>query len=81
MRVDGCGIHIEPPSQVIAKAQAVQEGSSTQDALEAVPAHEVGQRVGRIGNNQNNGIRHHAEKLRHYLTVYLNILVKEPKPA
>ena len=80
-RFDSVGIHIEVVSQVVAKAQAVEEGSGTHDVLEAECADQVGQRVGRIRNDQDNGIRRRLENLRQYVVVDLDVLIEESKPA
>jgi hypothetical protein len=49
---DRVGIHIEVACQVVAKAQAVQEGSGAFDLVEAERSDQVGKRFGRIRNDQ-----------------------------
>ena len=42
---------------------------------------QVGQRVGWIRNDQDNGIRRHRENMRQYVAVDLEVLIEEAKPA
>ena len=63
------------------EAQAVEIRPSAQDVLEAEGADEIGQRVGRISDNQDDRLRRRLRELGKHLLVGVDVHFEQPQPA
>src|SRR6185437_3631834 len=82
LRVEGRGVDVEVAREVHAEALAVEQRAGAQHAI--VPgagARDVGERVGRIGHDEDRGRGCGARDVRHDIAVDRGILVEQAKAA
>ena len=72
----------ERKREMEAEAQGVEEGAGAQHALVlGAGARDIGQRIGRVRDNQDHGLRHGVHHARHQLPIDIGIFVQKPQPA
>ncbi len=82
LRFDVCRGYPEPSAQMHAKAQAVEQRAGAENAfMTGQFACQIGKRIGRVGDDEQNGVRRGFGSRRNYLTVDLGILVQEAQAA
>src|SRR5260370_17521810 len=79
--VDRRWIHSCPLSEVEAKPQTVEKRSAADDPLEAEGANEISQRVRRIGEDEDHGIRGRLEKRREDVLINPDVDIDQLSPS
>ena len=82
LRLDFCRSYPEPSAQMHAKAQAVEQRADAENAfMTGQFACQVGKRIRRVGDDEQNGVRRGYGNRGNYLTVDLGIPVQQAQAA
>ncbi len=81
-RLDRQRVHVQPVREVDAEAQTVEEGAGGEDAQAGRdPAGDIGERIRRIGDDQQSCVRGGAGDLRHDVAEDLGVLRQQLQPS
>jgi len=83
LRLDMGRIEAEKPSEMNAKAHGPEKGTGSENACLYARgcgglAHEIGQRIGRVCDNEQHGVRGRAYNARNDVAINRGVLVEEP---
>jgi hypothetical protein len=86
MFTEDLGVHIvridvELPSQVEAEAEAVEKCPAAQDPLESEHPDQIGQRIGRVGDDEHDRLGRNSQQLRQNLPVDVDVLIEQLEPS
>ncbi|MCA6109324.1 hypothetical protein [Bradyrhizobium cenepequi] len=82
LRFNVCRSYLEPSAQMHAKAQAVEQRAGRENAfMTGQFACQIGKRIRRVSDDEQNSVRRGCGDRRNYLTVDLCILFQEAQAA